>query len=181
MKKFEIGDKVQVYESCQREGSGRGLLHAISDDGELLIIGDALDGFFHPKQCRKLVKKKKEKITYDNKKSAVDFSYKGSQKLSTTLTEPCIDFSAIPIEIGPETKVVLKEATKLSEDNYNKIFTDTILNNLQQEIKDLKEAFHKLCTEQLAKHDERLLKLENMYHTLRRQVNPICAKSEPLP
>lgn len=63
--KFEVGDRVAVYHVWKGRLTGK--VDAINERGHLSVIEDGFysaheDGPFHPKQCRKLVKRERQRI-----------------------------------------------------------------------------------------------------------------------
>lgn len=67
MNKFKVGDRVKVYDVCQlshKTCEDAGIIEQVDEQGALLIKMDTWGTspfnsfYYHPKQCRKLVKKK---------------------------------------------------------------------------------------------------------------------------
>jgi hypothetical protein len=64
--KFQVGDRVAVYAYQHQTSPGRriGRVSSISHYGNIVVRFDSFGpvGFFHPKQCRKLVKKEPRRV-----------------------------------------------------------------------------------------------------------------------
>lgn len=61
MNKFKVGDRVAVY---SLRDPAKGSVLSINDLGHLIVLIDGYEGTntFHPKQCRRLVKKKRREF-----------------------------------------------------------------------------------------------------------------------
>ena len=64
--KFKVGDRVRVYMGhyADKQGHYKDLeIIEISEQGGIKV--NSWDGWYHPKQCRKLVKKKRRSVWLD--------------------------------------------------------------------------------------------------------------------
>ncbi len=71
MSKFEVGDRIAIYEELER---WKATIIKINELGHLYVLylfeGEEVRDYFHPKQCRKIKKKERRRVWVDK----IDYS-----------------------------------------------------------------------------------------------------------